>query len=300
MAKNQTATKETATATADKEANRAATTTALSTAAAGGAVQVHAQQPNFEEDTGMGTEGVDKDSQAIPFLAILQSNSPAVAESLVEGAKPGMFMNTVTNELFESVLVVPCAFERRYVEWAPRKLGGGFKGQHMPLDVESGKVGYAAEGGGYYVVSETVPTPLPREKAKDAHNMLKDTRSHYVLVVRPDGTFFPALFPLASTQIKKSKKLVSMILGVQLRKSDGTMYNPASFSHCYRLTTTTESNDQGSWKGVLVEAAGPVKDSTVYAAAKEFNKLVLSGQVKVAQPDEYVDAGDGGEEERAF
>lgn len=257
---------------------------------------------NFEEDAGKGTEGVDKDSQAIPFLAVLQGLSPAVAESLVEGAKAGQFMNSVTNELFDNVLIVPCAFERRYVEWAPRKLGGGFKGQHMPIDVENGDVGYAAEGGGYFVTNEAAPQELKRDEALTKHNMLKDTRSHFVMVVRPDGTFFPALFPLGSTQIKKSKKLMSMILGVQLRNASGALYNPASFSHMYKLTTATESNDQGSWKGVLVEQAGPVTDPELYAAAKSFNQQVMAGKVKVAEPTEDVNGGgaDGGDGDRAF
>jgi len=250
--------------------------------------------PNFEEDAGMGTEGVDKDSQAIPFLAVLQSNSPAVAEGLVKDAKIGQFINTVTNEVFDAVTIVPCAFERRYVEWAPRKLGGGFKGEHMPVKVEAGEVGYQAEGGGYFVPTEAAPKALAREEAKDKHHMLKDTRKHFVMVVRADGTFFPALMPLASTQIKKSKKLMSMVLGVQLRNAAGALYNPASFSHMYRLTTAVESNDQGSWRGVLVEAAGAVQDPELYAAAKEFNKQVMAGKVKVAEPTQDVDAADGG------
>ena len=250
---------------------------------------------NFEADAGMGTEGVDKDSQAIPFLAVLQALSPAVADGTVEGAKPGMLMNTVTNELMGSAVIVPVAFQRRYVEWAPRKLGGGYKGEHMPVAVEGGEVGYKAEGGGYFVTTEAAPKPLSREEARDKHHMLKDTRSHFVFVVREDGTFFPAMMPLSSTQIKKSKKLMSMILGVQMRNAAGALFNPPSFSHMYRITTVKESNDQGTWHGVQFEPAGQVRDPELYAAAKAFHAQIMAGKVQVAQPDENVDgAGDEG------
>ena len=51
---------------------------------------------DFAADDGMGTEGADKDSFAIPFLSILQPLSPQVAEG-AEGAKAGRFINSVTN-----------------------------------------------------------------------------------------------------------------------------------------------------------------------------------------------------------
>ncbi|HET8689559.1 MAG TPA: hypothetical protein VFM18_23360, partial [Methanosarcina sp.] len=66
---------------------------------------------DFSADAGMGMEGADKTSFAIPFLTMLQGLSPQVES--VEGAKPGKFINTITNELFDEVLVIPCAYQRR-------------------------------------------------------------------------------------------------------------------------------------------------------------------------------------------
>jgi len=247
---------------------------------------------DFSGDAGMGTEGVDKDSQAIPFLVVLQSNSPAVVDETVPGAKAGLIMNSVTGELFEKIVLVPVSFQRRFVEWAPRKKGGGYKGEHMPMAVENGEVGYkAADSVSAYFVAPEGAKPLPVLQAKDEHNALKDTRSHYVLAIKPDGTFFPALFPLASTQIKKSKKWISMILGVQLRNGAGQLYNPASFSHMYTIGTVKESNDQGQWHGITVDANGPVKVAEIYNAAKELHAQIQAGKVNVVQPDANVGAG---------
>lgn len=258
------------------------------------AVATTGDEMDFAADAGKGTEGVDKDSQAIPFLVVLQSNSPAVVDETVPGAKAGLLMNSVTGELFEKLVVIPVSFQRRFVEWAPRKLGGGYKGEHMPAAVEGGEYGYKAHDSvSSYFVAPEGEKPLGREKAKDAHNALKDTRSHFILAVKPDGTFFPALFPLASTQIKKSKKWVSMIVGVQLRDGAGNLYNPASFSHMYTIGTVKESNAEGQWFGITVDAAGAVKSKAIYEAAKELHGQVAAGKVNVVQPDANVGGADG-------
>jgi hypothetical protein len=260
-----------------------------------------ADEMDFAADAGMGTEGVDKDSQAIPFLVVLQSNSPAVVDNNPPGVRAGLLMNSVTGETFEKLVVVPVSFQRRFVEWAPRKLGGGYKGEKMPAEVEGGAYGYkAADSVSSYFVAPEGDKPLGREAAKDAHNALKDTRSHFIMAVKPDGTFFPALFPLASTQIKKSKKWISMILGVQLRDGQDRLYNPASFSHMYTIGTVKESNAEGQWFGVTVEAAGPVKSKEIYAAAKELHAQVAAGKVNVAQPDANVGGADGDAPEGSF
>ena len=50
---------------------------------------------DFSADAGMGMEGADKSSFAIPFITMLQGLSPQL--ETVEGAKPGLFINTITN-----------------------------------------------------------------------------------------------------------------------------------------------------------------------------------------------------------
>ena len=59
---------------------------------------------DFEADAGAGMENVTADDLQIPFLSILQSNSPQLDESegkYIDGAKAGMILNTVTNEIFD-------------------------------------------------------------------------------------------------------------------------------------------------------------------------------------------------------
>lgn len=223
---------------------------------------------DFAADAGMGMEGVDKDSFAIPFLAVLQGLSPQL--ETVEGARPGLFINTITEELFKEVLVVPCAYQRRYLRWAPREAGGGYKGEYNPIDIETGKI-------------------LGVEKDADGRmrmegDDLKDTRNHFVLVQSSSGAWQPALLSLSSTQIKKSKRWMSLIQGIELRTPAGKAFNPPSFSHIYRLKSLKEENSKGSWWGLDVSVVGPVQDAELYARAKDFNKQVASGEVKVQEP----------------
>ena len=54
---------------------------------------VVAQAIDFYADSGLGLENVDAQSVAIPFITVLQGLSPQI--ETVEGAKPGLIINTV-------------------------------------------------------------------------------------------------------------------------------------------------------------------------------------------------------------
>lgn len=231
-----------------------------------------AEPINMEADAGKGLEGADKDSYAVPFLQVLQGLSPQI--DTVDGAKPGLFINTITNEMFESVLVVPCAYKRAFIRWASRDDGGGFKGAYTPLEVESGDIeGMERDDFGQFVVGTDV---------------LKDTRNHYVLVKSGSGMWQPAVLSLYSTQVKKSKRWMALIQGIELpaKKEGAPGFNPPSFSHVYKLITVKEKNDKGSWHGIEIELAYKVTEVHLYHKAKEFCEQVNAGIVQTAEPIE--------------
>ncbi len=223
----------------------------------------------FANDAGRGMEEADKDSYAIPFLAILQGLSPQIES--VEGARPGMICNTITNELFKEVLVIPCYYQRRFLRWASRENGGGLKGEYSAFEIESGKVqGVARDAMGRLLIDG---------------DELKDTRSHFVLFQSANGTWSPALLSLSSTQIKKSKRWMSLIQGLEIALPDGSKVNPPSFSHIYRLTTAKEENSKGSWYGVNFALHGVVQDAQLYAKARALHASVAAGDVQVQKPE---------------
>lgn len=230
---------------------------------------------DFSADAGAGMEGADKDSFAIPFITVLQGLSPQL--ETIDGAKPGLLLNTITNELYTDILVVPCAFQRRFVRWAPREAGGGYKGDYSPIDIETGKI-----------------LSVPNEKGQPTidGDLLKDTRNHFVLVQNASNSseWKPALISLSSTQIRKSKRWMSLIQGIEMRDANGKPFTPPSFSHIYRIKTVKEENHQGSWWGVEIHLHGAVTDADLYAKAKAFHASVSAGDVVVQQPQNDVEA----------
>lgn len=239
---------------------------------------------DFSADAGAGMEGADKSSFAIPFITMLQGQSPQI--ETVDGAKPGKMINTITNELYDEILVIPCAYQRRFLRWAPRSTGGGYKGEFNPVDVETGNLKGMSEHNGMFMMDVPDGVAPFDPKGLPLYDHLADTRNHFVLAKNAAGSWQPALISLSSTQIKKSKRWMSRIQGVELRDAAGRSFNPPSFSHIYKLTAQKEENSKGSWWGFVIDLLEPVTDGEVYAKAKDFHKQVASGAVEVAPPVE--------------
>ena len=58
----------------------------------------------FEADADKGSQNITQDDLALPFLKVLGQLSPEVNKrngKYVEGAEPGMILNTVTNEIYD-------------------------------------------------------------------------------------------------------------------------------------------------------------------------------------------------------
>lgn len=239
---------------------------------------------DYDEDAGSGFEQADKDAYAIPFLSVLQSGSPQVKKSdgaYIKGAEEGFLFNSVTQEVVSGdagVKVVPVYYTRRFVRWGARETGGGFKAEFTADDpiISTAK---NIEGRSYFPDDKGEYNP----KTSD---ILVDTRNHYVLIVRADGSFSPAVVSMTSSQLKKSRQWMSKMDGLKFTGKDGQVKTKPMFSHFYTLTTVPESNDAGSWFGYKITLEGEVAAESpgIYAAAKAFQKSITAGEVKVQQP----------------
>lgn len=255
---------------------------------------------DYSQDAGAGQEGADKDSYAIPFLLVLQPLSPVVVEKTIPGAEAGMILNSVTNELFKELFLVPCAFQRRWIRWGARETGGGFKGEFttpQALDVRARGEVKELEGRLYYPDTDGSINPKKNDR-------LSDTRSHFVVGIRDlaePGFAFPAVLALTSTGIKVSKNWMSRIDGIRLRKGgrpDGELYNPPAFSHIYKLGSQMEKNEKGTWFLPVVNIVGPVDNADLYNTAKMFHKSVTEGKVEVAHDTAH--KGEAQDERKGF
>jgi hypothetical protein len=230
---------------------------------------------NFEEDAQSGFTGMTQEDFALPFLKLLTSTSPEIGE--MEGAMPGMILNSVTNELYDGkkgILVIPSAYVRQYIEWAPRGSGQG----GAPVNI--------------YPATSDILTRTHREQGDnkdylDNGNYIENTANHYVMILSDEGFPAPALITMKSTQLKKSRKWNSMMMSAKLMGKNGP-FTPPMYSQVYRLTTQSESNDKGKWYGWEVERVGNVEDNNTYLAAKAFASSIGAGEVKVKHADEEV------------
>lgn len=254
------------------------------------------QSLDFSQDAGAGMEGATAESFAIPFLAVIQKMSPQVDEAnpaqYIEGAKPGMLLDTVSRKFFDGktgLIIVPCAYRRVFIRWGGRdSRNPGFKGELSADEIavmRAEKKIVEVDGRLYAPEKDGSVNP-------ETSDRFSDTRNHYVLIVdQQTGETTQALMSLTSTQIKKSKSLMSMLGNVRF-KSDRGDYQPPTYGCQIKITTVPESNDKGNWHGVAFEFAGPVDRSEVYEKAKAFNNSVKRGAV---QPADYNAVSPGGE-----
>lgn len=244
---------------------------------------------NFEQDSGAGFEHADADAYSIPYLIILQKNSPQVDEDdpkYVSGAKAGMFMNNVTEELFDEVILVPAMYRRLMVEWVPRDAGGGFRGSFDPADPRIADVQRGDDG----------------KFVLENGNFLSDTRYHFVLQISGEGetaVFEPMVISLTSTQIKKSRNWMTKMNNFKM-KGAKKMFTPPMYAHVVKATSVSESNDKGSWKGWKFDLERTLTgdEAHLYTAAQDFIKAIEAGSAQVTAPPETAEAE--GEEDVAF
>jgi hypothetical protein len=230
-------------------------------------------QDLFVQDAGAGLQNATTQDYALPFLYMLQSNSPQVdkaEDKYVEGAEAGMFMDTVTQELFDSLKVIPVEFEKVYNEWIPRDAGGGFIASYKSKN--------------------------EAEQNKQDDTQIVDTANHYVLVEGNDGRWRPAILSCTSTKLKASRNWLSRISQVLINGARGRESAP-SYARIYEAVAVSAKNKKGKFFTLGINPIeGPegwVRDIDLYNAAKDFAAQLKAGRKGAdynAGADEVVDA----------
>jgi len=219
----------------------------------------------FEADANQGAQNISQEDLALPFLKILGQLSPEVNKrdgKYVEGAEPGKIINTVTNELYDDIDVIPCHYKRQYVEWQDRGTSTG-----APVAIHDADSD---------IVSQTTRDKTYKDRLPNG-NYLENTANHFVLLCgKNPGT---ALISMKSTQLKVSRKWNSMMMGLKMQGKNG-LFTPPTYSHIYNLKTVQMSNDKGTWFGWDVSKKGSVTQKDLYDMAKNFAISVGKGEVE--------------------
>lgn len=236
---------------------------------------------DYGEYAGQGTDELSQQERGVPFLKILQAQSPEVIgpEGKVEGAQAGMFLNTGSGDFYESINLVPACRIHVIQEWRPRNEGGGLvkqtvmkPGDDYPDFYKKAMVDAEEDGrkfGDFW-------TGEPKKS-----NQLAECYQLFCVVLENDTPIGWVVVPFTSTGIKAYRKRFAQRIG-QLRG------NPPMFAFPITLTTVQQTNDEGTWfnydikfpvnNNPLESALDPTTEA--FKAGADLYKLVTGEEVK--------------------
>jgi len=221
----------------------------------------------FEADAGAGSQNMTQEDLALPFLKVLGQLSPEINKQnakFINGAEPGMIVNSVTKELYDGtkgIDVIPVHYQRQYVEWQDRG--------------QTGNAPVAIHKADSDIISTTTRDKSWKDRLPNG-NYLENTANHFVILL--GKTPSTALISMKATQLKVSRKWNSLMMGLKLQGKNG-LFTPPTYSHIYKLKTVQQSNDKGTWFGWDVSKVGPITDKGIYEIAKGFSTNVAKGAV---------------------
>jgi len=221
----------------------------------------------FEADAHAGFENVRQQSVALPILKLLQNGSAEAQkrnQAYVEGAEPGMLLNTVTKKVYDGskgIEIIPCHYKLEYQEWSDFGTGSGRPEQIYPDTSD--------------ILSKTTKGTDGKDRLPNG-NYILTVGQHFVLIL--DGSNNEtALISMSSSQGKVSRKWNGLMMSLTLQGKNG-IYTPPSFSHIYKLTTVLNSGKGNQWYGYNITKVGPVQDPAVYDRAKQFYQSLANGK----------------------
>ena len=233
----------------------------------------------FDDDLlsgGTGLEETTTEDFAIPFIRVLQPLSPQLQKqngSYVEGASAGDLYNTVTNAYYDGekgISIVPCAYNKKYIEWIPREKGGGLVNANHDISILS-----------------KCTRDASRRTFTPEGNEIVETAQYFVLVLEPEPQ--QAVLAFTSTQLGVSRKWLSMLRMARVQNSSGASVQAPMFAYTYRLSTVTQSNDKGSWNGYSISQESAT-DLSVALMARDFMSAARSGDVQVKEEQQRDDS----------
>lgn len=236
---------------------------------------------DYGDDAGIGFEGISAADMSIPFITVMQPMSPEVVEEIF---RSGQMVNSVTKEVIQQPLILqPVYRECLWVEWVPRKSGGGYVGAHLPDSDVVKKI--IADNGGSRVPPKD--SEGKRKPFKLGQNEVVET--HYVYCVMMDETGMEqvgyCVLSFTSTKVKVHKDWVSSMMMQRGR--------PPMIAFRAQLSTSKQQSDGGtyfnfdikpfggSWTASLLNPNDPAQRALM-DSAKDFRDLVVKGIARAA------------------
>jgi hypothetical protein len=224
---------------------------------------------DFARDAGAGLENVTAQDVTIPRITILQALSPQLDRNnalYIPDARAGQICDVSTGEVFpEPLVVVPVYFQRLWLEWAPKNSGKGLVAIHTTDAV----LANASDQG-------------KRRNVLPNGNSVQETAHFYVLNL--SAGMRRSFIGLASTQLKKARKWLTLATSERLTDKNGETFIPPLYYRTYHLYTIPESNAEGSWLGWRIERGVAISELANYKMilreARAFRASIVAGEAK--------------------
>jgi hypothetical protein len=231
---------------------------------------------NYGQDAGRGFEKMDSSELQIPFLLLLQSNSPQLKDREFKG-RAGDLVDPISGNIYEAdkgLEFVPAARRHTFVEWTPRNQGGSskFVAQHEPQ-------------------SELVRRALAaRERAG---KMKLENGNELVETFYLTGISVPTMSPIvigfSSTKIKVYRGLATRLSQFYLPDAQGKRIDVPLFAHRLRVCSFLDANSLGEFYNYSIQpfTNGSMRDSLLspdsdlYKIARDLNAAIVSGGVSI-------------------
>lgn len=203
----------------------------------------------FADYAGAGFENVKQSDILVPRITILQDMSPQIKEEkpeFIEGAKRGMICDVGIGQLLgEAIMFVPVHYVKVWLEWYPRKSGQGLAAIHSNP-----------------AILDECSLNEKRQPFLPNGNYIAETAQWFGLDVT-DGGCRQVFIPFGSTQLKKSKLLLTLAQGERITvfkgKPNEREIMPPLFYRSYIMGTVGESNSEGDWFGWKIDRGLPIE-----------------------------------------
>lgn len=239
-----------------------------------------------------GFEGTKITDLSIPFINVLQANSPEVEEQTVKGAGSGDLLNSVTKEILKQPLIVQPVFrEEAWIEWVPRNKGGGLAGRHEPnSEIVSAVI---KKNNGSRIPPQDADGKRPPFRIASGNDLV-ETYYVYCLILDEEGKEVDGYCVLAfsSTKIKVYK---NWLTAMYTQKG-----SPPIFANRAAISTVRQKAEGGNfynynigpyadnWRDSLIDPSNEIGEKLL-KGAQDFRKMISEG---LARPDYTGTTGD--------
>ena len=184
---------------------------------------------------GLGNENLDADTLTTPRLYLLQALSEQVIKgnpNYVKNATAGMYLNSLTNELYEELFVANLFFSRGFNVNKRREFG-------------------QKDWRGFFPTSEAAYAKLQNDGVNPSDYDVTDTHTHTLALIDPvNGTIItPIQFSMKGSALRDSRQWNTNIMA----KSGDSM---PRFAGIWKMDAKLNTNAKGSWYTPQVSFAG--------------------------------------------